>query len=1011
MRSFANSSITSYATGDEELLSMADDDFSFLEASYADESSYAEDMASIATDPNVIAIGIPAGPTPQEQERQNQILISEVVANDIAAKEHNLKMRGTERAIIERRLSSPCIKACSLAEAKRHAMFSSFTARTEPGRSFLQSMDAPSSFSHSSVLREPDQLVVDDFPPTSSRSMGSSGSDDILSQETPRFRGRKSAILANTSTGLNSLHRQQKIHYALRDSVTGGIVTRMDQPPKSNSNCSNSPPTIPVRKSSGSTIYSRDETNEEGWDAQTESAETANGASVATFSSGIDLDDKTRNNIISRSSSMHIARRRNSMQASAKENGEPPSSLKSLRAIERTASLPPSVSKGGKGQANTTVGKVSTRKSRPSDEKNSARNSRRSLSEASSSSRHKRSSDEKEKFHNDDGEAGPCAHAVSPASGDHEREEEDPGTGAASDHDGLPFGPVMASDILQEADDQESSRDLEAQAGVPVVLPGAFSVRPISSSADQMGQPSSGYDSGFEDDTVVSDDDNTHADVISSSQRDPPEERPAFRPVVTSAPVEAELYEVDYAQAQVVEPGDDEKAVRKRVRLFQAFLFFLCLAIGAGIAMGVVFSSDGGDQDCKDDCVPTIRGWDQLGDLLTGPTNSDSIQYGYSVAMSGDGYRVAIGLPGLDRRNDEGISSQVGGVFIMDFNGTGWATTFELHGHEVDGNAGTAVVISEDGKRVAFGAPGTADGGYVAMYQEESDGKWEMLGDILDGSALVGTSAFGTSLALSSNGEILAVGDQYASFGETSTDVGTVRMYHNVDGTWAQLGQELHGRGANELFGWSIALSRDGRRLAASAVGSDRLRGEVRVFDFENEDNWVQVGPSLFGEKVRETFGVSLALGNDGGIMAVGSNGYSEKGTSVGRVIAYNYDAVAKVWMPMGEPMNGDAQFDRFGSAVALSIAGDTLAIGSPENDTFGKNAGFVKIMRYDGSSWTQVGSKLGRLDSEGGLFGQSIALSSDGSHVVGGAPALTYDGKLSKVGRVWVYEQVDTDA
>jgi hypothetical protein len=1020
-RSFANSSTASYVTGDEDLLSMAGSDFSFLEAGYEDETSYAEDMASIATDPNVIAIGIPAGLSQRDQAKQkDQNLINEVIANDIAEKEHNLKMRGTERAIIERRLSSPCImNVRSLAEAKRSARFSSFTNLAKPRRSFLETLDASMPQDHLAVDSPPVQ-------PISSRSILS---QDALQTNPPgRLRGRKSAILASSSSmGLHSLNRQQKIQ-AARASMTGdttGIARMNHRPPKSHSISSCSPPTIPVRRNSGgsSTIYSHEEEVNDDWDAQTESAETANGAAtVATFSSGIDLDDKTRNNIISRSSSLHIARRRSSMQ------GETPSSLKSL---QRSVSFRGG-EQGGKLQAAKAAvsdASVEEEHSRPSDDKNSARDSRRSLSGASTSSRRRRPSDEKAGFLSRDagGEAAPGAHAVrrtssreqeksskgslSLAARGAEREEEESAP-RVTEENGLPFGPVMTTDILQE-EDQDNATDLEAQAGVPVVLPGAFAVRPISDHGDQLGQPSSGYDSGFEDDSVVSSEDNPQVDTTPPSQADPPEERPAFRPAVSSAPVEAELYqEADYAHAQIVDVAEyDEKVDTKRVRLIQAFLVFLCLAVGTGIAMAILYSGKGGDEDCKGDCIPTIRGWDQLGGLLTGPTDSDSIQYGYSVAMSGDGYRVVIGLPGLDGRDDEGISSQLGGVFVLGFNGTDWATNVELYGLEADSKAGTAVVISEDGKRVAFGAPGTSkEGGYVVVYQEESEGVWEMVGDILGGIALNGTSAFGTSLAFSSDGGILAVGDKYASIGEALPDVGTLRMYQLVSDAWVPLGQDLYGMGANELFGWSIALSDDGQRVAASALGADNLRGEVRIFDFV-DDNWVQAAPSLSGELERENFGAAVALGNGGDVIAIGAIGYSNNGIGVGRVRTYKYDADAVVWRPMGEPIDGDAQFDRLGSAVALSAAGDTLAIGSPENDEFGTNAGFVKIMRYDGSSWVQVGSKLGRPDSEGGLFGSSIALSSDGKQLVGGAPELTYDGKLSKVGRAWVYERVDTDA
>lgn len=343
----------------------------------------------------------------------------------------------------------------------------------------------------------------------------------------------------------------------------------------------------------------------------------------------------------------------------------------------------------------------------------------------------------------------------------------------------------------------------------------------------------------------------------------------------------------------------------------------------------------------------------------------------------------------------------------MDYNGTHWTTIAELMGLIADGNAGTAVAISDDGKRVVYGAPGTNTGGYVAMYEENAVGSWDMVGNILGG--FNGTTSFGSSLALSSDGHVVAIGDKYADLTETMTDVGTIRAFRETNHTWSQMGQVINGNEANDLLGWSVAISDDGLRVAASAIGAGGLRGEVRVFDIQ-DDAWVQVGQNLTGETDRETFGASIALGRNGTVIAIGATGYSKKRSSAGRVLAYSLDSTSQTWNVLGEPIDGDNSFDRFGSAVALSDEGDILVIGSPQNDAFGSNAGFAKVMQYGTTGWVQLGSKLGRSDSEGGLYGSTVAVSSDGSRFVAGAPELTYDGKLSKVGRVWVYERMEIE-
>lgn len=943
----------SYATSSSsvdhgiELESISDNDYceSYLEE---DESTYMQDLASIATDPNVIAIGILAEAPPQDTHAQQKLPnISQGVVRDLTAKENNSMTQRQEEVILERPLSSARKTEHG---AKRGARFSSLMRNLEP-----QSLgDSLQPIAH----REPCELPVDLPPvrPSSSRSMDCADGQEL--QITPRMRGRKSAYS----------ERQQKVKTARAN------MTRRELPPKSHSINSTSPPNLPIRRKSGDLTSCSDVSV----NAETECGEVAtlpsSACSVVTNSSGIDLDEKTRNLIILRSSSMHMARRQRSLLAT---DEKATTSSGSLISTTSTASQ----AEDAKGVARTLSASTSS-----SHSQRSRRSDKSAYRRGSHAARREK-----------------VKQSLSLGTEDYEYHGQD------ESNDALPFGPIVTSDIL-ESDEvaPEYFTDFEAQAGVPVVLPGAFAVRPINANG-QLGHPSSGYDSDFEDNTVASVENAPQANVQPPSEAHQ-EDATSFRPVTSSAPVQAELYHVDYAEAEVVDVAAySKKAIKKRMRCVLAFMGLFFLVATTGIAIGILYSGEKDEVNCNEGCVPTIRGWKQVGDLLMGPTHSDSIQFGYSVAMSGDGDRVAIGLPGLDWRDgDKDIVSQAGSVFILDYNGTDWTLVAELSGLEAGGNAGTTVAISQDGKRVAFGAPNTPSGGYVAIYQQELDGMWQLVGDLL-GGLLNGTTAFGTSLSFSADGLVIAVGDKYADSRGSLNKTGAVRLYQQVDLSWKQLGQDIQGQAVDELFGWSVALSQDGKRVAASAVGADSLKGTVRIFDFQ-DDTWVQTGSSLSGDTDRETFGAALALGKNGGILAIGATGYSQKGSGVGRVRTYEYDDISRDWKLMSDPIDGDEQFDRFGSAVALSVGGDIMAIGSPENDDFGMNSGFIRILRYDGSKWIPVGSKLGRQDGKGGLFGSSIAMSTDGKKIVGGAPELTYDGKLSKVGRVWAYEREDTD-
>ena len=94
-----------------------------------------------------------------------------------------------------------------------------------------------------------------------------------------------------------------------------------------------------------------------------------------------------------------------------------------------------------------------------------------------------------------------------------------------------------------------------------------------------------------------------------------------------------------------------------------------------------------------------------------------------------------------------------------------------------------------------------------------------------------------------------------------------------------------------------------------------------------------------------------------------------------------------------------DFHYDDYGNALALSRDGTVLAVGAVGMSTMGTSsdkAGRVIVYKYDGSTWNPLGSWLhqevgvsgncGYLQNTEANFGQSVALSADGSRVVIGS-------------------------
>lgn len=532
-----------------------------------------------------------------------------------------------------------------------------------------------------------------------------------------------------------------------------------------------------------------------------------------------------------------------------------------------------------------------------------------------------------------------------------------------------------------------------------VDLPGAFAV-----SGRRRRNLSAGYDSGYDDSASEQD----SSSIVEETGR-------ILRnnsPVAPEDPLDAELYEEQVQNARVVSV-ESEKDERRR-RIFRGVSILASVVLLTAIVLAVALTQQGGDDGNTgfETNVPLVAGWDQVGETLLGPTNQDNIRFGFAVALSGEGNRLAVGLPGLDDRDDNSVQAQ-GSVFILDFNGTDWLKVGRIDGFGQGSEAGTALRLSYDGNRVAFGCPGgSAKDGYVAVYEETDVGLWGPVGDLIVG-VQGGGQEFGSSLAFASDGRSLAAGAKFASRSNgTLANVGSVRVFSFNNDSWTPIGNTIYGEKAGDLFGWAVAMSADGFRIAGTALGANSFAGKLTVYDYA-DDRWSVVGGALEGTSERENFGVSVALSGDGKIVAVGANGFSIGSTLVGAGCArlFRLGDDEESW-ELTSTVSGDAAFDRFGSSVALSYDGNKCAIGGPENDDFGgSNAGHVRVLERnaDGRDWVAIGSALGDVENIGGHFGTSVALSATGSRVVIGAPLSTFDGFRSEVGRAWVYDVIGT--
>jgi len=327
----------------------------------------------------------------------------------------------------------------------------------------------------------------------------------------------------------------------------------------------------------------------------------------------------------------------------------------------------------------------------------------------------------------------------------------------------------------------------------------------------------------------------------------------------------------------------------------------------------------------------------------------------------------------------------------------------DINGEAANDLSGASISISSDGNFVAIGAPyndgNGINSGQVRVYQNIS-GVWTQIGSDINGEAT--ENYCGISTSISSNGTIVAVaGHQNDGNG---VDSGHVRVYQNMSGVWTQIGTDIDGENTFDLSGFSISLSSNGNKIAIGAPyndGNGNNSGHVRIYE-NVSGNWIQIGSDIDGEAAEDLSGFSVALSSDGNIVAIGAQRNDGNGGNSGHVRVFQN--ISGIWTQVGSDIDGEAANDFSGTCVSISSNGNTVAIGAPFNDGNGSDSGHVRVYQNISGIWTQVGS-----DINGAVAGDqctySVSLSGDGNIVAMGSTLNDSNGANS--GHVRVFQNI----
>lgn len=401
-------------------------------------------------------------------------------------------------------------------------------------------------------------------------------------------------------------------------------------------------------------------------------------------------------------------------------------------------------------------------------------------------------------------------------------------------------------------------------------------------------------------------------------------------------------------------------------------------------------------------------------------------------------YRVAA----RDRDGTELASSRDMGLFGM--------PTEDLIGYlraadtDADNDFRSTVALSADGGTLALGAQSDrlAFGPGAVYVFARRDGGWSMQATIR--APDTGSSDdFGFVVALSANGNTLAIGARADSSGATGVDgdrssnrsgglSGAVYVFGRSRGAWSR---QAYIKASNtdeaDFFGFSVALSGDGDTLAVGAPGEDSATTGIGGDDSDNSAGahgaiaggagaayvfsrrggaWSQQAYiKASNTEMADSFGWAVALSGIGDTLAVGAAGESSAATGIDGDQSDNGAGAAGAVYVFGRSgdqwsqqayvkASNSASGDRFGHAVALSGSGTALAVGAPREDGAARdvggnqfdnganNAGAVYVFAQATDGWSQQAYIKASNTDPFDRFGHAVALSGSGHMLTVGA-------------------------
>ena len=322
--------------------------------------------------------------------------------------------------------------------------------------------------------------------------------------------------------------------------------------------------------------------------------------------------------------------------------------------------------------------------------------------------------------------------------------------------------------------------------------------------------------------------------------------------------------------------------------------------------------------------------WQEIGGIILG--HEGAAHLGYAMAMNSDGSRIIFGSPEV--RNDDGSVH----VYEFDADTNEWMVLGDVIRpvRNTKGHAGGSVAISGDGNRIAYGSPRANwyRGGVTVLEFDIDTKQWIQMGEHL-GTDHNYYASTGGSIAMSADGNKLVVGSSYGGW-----FLGNVEIFEcdTTSNQWSLSGS-IDGSGYYDRFGGDVDISDDGNTIVVGGAGVDNTEGgtysknvgEFKVFTHDGL-SWNQLGHEVIGEEKYDKMGESVAISGDGKRVAVSSPKSDNDGrNNNGKAQLFSYDDDSDTWISTIE-IRGDCNNDRLGEssgAIAMDYHGHHIIVGA----------------------------------------------------------------------------------